>query len=436
MSKKKGSKKRIKTNTIISPNEKKGLVYYLQYMRYVLPVFLLIISYFFFQNTFKESEVNEIYTLKNTIALYLLLFSIGIAIIFILFYKWWKVILFNWVFLFVLVSAVEGYVRMTNLKNVLSYTELNGDYFFTDYSYHNQMLKRRNAENLLYLHSKDKTYIDNKTEFTFEYPLDEFGANNCPSCTKETTKLRILTLGDSFTFGIGASREKSWPNQLDSILSIYKENEVAVCNIGFSATDPIYMLDIFKNKLNAVYQPNILLVSINDSDINDIITRGGMNRYNGGGPLVQKPDWLPWYASSIIFRLFKLTFDDIDPNLLIKKEEIDQLNLRAFDELFEAMIQFKTLAYINNQKLIFIYNPNYQEYLYDYRSLMDIINEARNMGMEVIDIRDYFTYRGVSKENVMNYYWEKDFHNNALGYQLWAEGVYEYLNIKGYLNTP
>jgi lysophospholipase L1-like esterase len=65
---------------------------------------------------------------------------------------------------------------------------------------------------------------------------------------------------------------------------------------------------------------------------------------------------------------------------------------------------------------------------------MDIINEARNMGMEVIDLRDYFTYKGMNKDNVMKYYWTKDFHNNALGYQLWAEGVYDYLNFKGYLN--
>ena len=284
------------------------------------------------------------------------------------------------------------------------------------------------------MHSKDKIYIDNKTEFNFEYQLDEFGSNNCKSCKNQDSKLKILTMGDSFTFGIGAQSSKSWPNQLDSILEI-NNREIGVCNVGFSATDPIYMLDIFRNKINEVYKPNLLLVSFNDSDIYDIIIRGGMNRYHGGGPLVEKPSWLPWYASSMIFRLVKLNFNDIDPNLLIEKDKIDELNLRAFDALFESMLQFKTQAYINNQKLVFIYNPNYQEYLYDYRSLVDIINEARNMGMDVINIRDYFNYKGVNKENAMNYYWEKDFHNNALGYQLWAEGVYEYLNAKGYLNT-
>jgi lysophospholipase L1-like esterase len=194
------------------------------------------------------------------------------------------------------------------------------------------------------------------------------------------------------------------------------------------------MLDIFRNKFNELYQPNILLVSINDSDINDIITRGGMDRYHGGGALVERPKWLPWYASSMIFRLYKLTIDDVDPNLLIEKNKIDELNLKAFDALFEAMIQFNTNAYINNQKVVFIYNPNYQEYLYDYKSLMDIINEARNMGMDIIDLRDYFNYKGVNKDNVMDYYWTKDFHNNELGYQLWAEGVYDYLSFKGYLN--
>jgi lysophospholipase L1-like esterase len=136
----------------------------------------------------------------------------------------------------------------------------------------------------------------------------------------------------------------------------------------------------------------------------------------------------------MIFRLYKLTIDDVDPNLLIEKNKIDELNLKAFDALFEAMIQFNTNAYINNQKVVFIYNPNYQEYLYDYKSLMDIINEARNMGMDIIDLRDYFNYKGVNKDNVMDYYWTKDFHNNELGYQLWAEGVYDYLSFKGYLN--
>lgn len=435
MSKKKNLKTPIQPNVVVIPEEEKNWSFYLKYLRYILPILFLIFSYLYYKNTFEQSEISEIYTLKNTIALYLFIFNIGIAIIFILLYKWRKVILFNWVIIFSLIILTEGYVRMTNMKNVLSYTELNSNYFFTDYSFHSQMLKKRNQGDLLYLHSKEKVYTDNKTEFTFEYPLNEFGANNCKSCNNQQAKLKILTLGDSFTFGMGAPAKKSWPNQLDSILSINKGNEISVCNIAFPATDPIYMLDIFKNKLNDVYHPNLLLVSFNDSDINDIITRGGMDRYHGGGPLVERPKWLPWYASSIIFRLYKLTIDDVDPNLLIEKDKIDDLNTKAFDALFEAMIQFNTNSYINNQKVIFIYNPNYQEYLYDYKSLMDIINEARNMGMEVIDLRDYFTYKGVNKDNVMDYYWTKDFHNNELGYQLWAEGVYDYLNFKGYLST-
>jgi lysophospholipase L1-like esterase len=435
MSKKNKNIKKASPTNVVTPNkEVKSSKSFSHYLRFILPALLLIISYIFFQNTFAESEINEIFTLKNTVSLYLLIFSIGIAIIFILLYKWRKVILFNWVIIFFLIIITEGYVRMTNMKNVLSYTELNSNYFFTDYSFHSQMLKKRSQGDLLYLHNKNKSFIDNKTEFTFEYPLNEFGANNCKSCNNQQAKLKILTLGDSFTFGMGAPSNKSWPDQLDSIIAINKKDNVAVCNIATSGTDPIYMLDIFRNKFNELYQPNILLVSINDSDINDIITRGGMNRYQGGGPLVKKPNWLPLYASSMIFRLFKLTFNDIDPNLLIEKDKIDELNIQAFDALFETMLQFKTEAYIHNQKLIFIYNPNYQEYLYDYKSLMDIINEARNMGMEVIDLRDYFTYKGMNKDNVMKYYWTKDFHNNALGYQLWAEGVYDYLNFKGYLN--
>ncbi len=138
MSKKnKNNKKAIPTN-VVTP---KSL---LQYLRFFLPILLLIFCYVFFQNTFAKSEVNEIYTLKNTVALYLFLFSIGIAIIFILLYKWWKVFLFNWVIIFSLIIITEGYVRMTNMKRVLSYTELNSNYFFTDYSFHSQMLKKRN----------------------------------------------------------------------------------------------------------------------------------------------------------------------------------------------------------------------------------------------------------------------------------------------------
>jgi hypothetical protein len=152
MSKKnKNIKKTSPTNVVTPKNELKSPKSFSHYLRFILPALLLIISYIFFQNTFEKSEINEIFTLKNTVSLYLLIFSIGIAIIFILLYKWRKVILFNWVIIFFLITLTEGYVRMTNMKKVLSYTELNNNYFFTDYSFHSQMLKKRSQGDLALL---------------------------------------------------------------------------------------------------------------------------------------------------------------------------------------------------------------------------------------------------------------------------------------------
>jgi lysophospholipase L1-like esterase len=51
---------------------------------------------------------------------------------------------------------------------------------------------------------------------------------------KRPAELRILALGDSFTFGFGVQLEDSWPQQLEALLRRERANPVEVVNAGFA----------------------------------------------------------------------------------------------------------------------------------------------------------------------------------------------------------
>lgn len=378
--------------------------------------------------TFSKSNISGSYSTVNSWLLYSSLYVIVGFLGLFLKQKARKVFLINWTIVVILITSTEIIFRKTNRGDILNYSEKNQGVFITDMGYYKNSLNRMKDGEVMYNHSSPNSiYYSNTSEFNDTFQLDQFGLNNCKSCLTNKDGFTILITGDSYTFGIGAPQNLSWPNQLDNLFKKNYQLPVRICNLATPGADPAYMYFIYDKIFRKEYDPDLILVSINNSDVKDIMIRGGMERHLKMDMSLNEPRWLPLYASSLVFRSFMQVFKDIDPYLLIPKDEIPSMVFNSYDKLFALMVGFQNEARVLNKKVVFIFNSDYYDVFNRQAELMDIIQEARYQGMHVIDMNEFFLRNGVNESNYTKYYWPVDHHNTSLGYQIWAESVFSYL---------
>ncbi|MFH1063308.1 MAG: GDSL-type esterase/lipase family protein [Candidatus Omnitrophota bacterium] len=78
--------------------------------------------------------------------------------------------------------------------------------------------------------------------------------------------LKVLCLGDSFTYGIGAEFNQSYPAQLEQILQRGINKEVMVINGGISSANSAIVLEKMKTFLKYI-EPDIIIVTTGKNDI-------------------------------------------------------------------------------------------------------------------------------------------------------------------------
>ncbi len=86
--------------------------------------------------------------------------------------------------------------------------------------------------------------------------------------------LRVLAVGDSYTFGAGVAEEAAWPRQLEGAL---RDAGVPaeVINAGTSGYGTLQYLGVVR-RLLPVYQPDVVVVMVTYNDPgNDLATRAG-----------------------------------------------------------------------------------------------------------------------------------------------------------------
>lgn len=337
-------------------------------------------------------------------------------------------LLFTWSAMMVVVLIAEAYLRISNHNNILNYSELNEGYFTTNIIQYQNSLNERNKWNQLYLNIQTNgEYILNKPEYVYRYSLDSLGLNNCKSCYSNNNGPAILTLGDSFTWGMGAAEGKSWPQQLEGILVSKGFGDIRVCNGGVQGSDPVYMLDALKSVYESRFSPDLIILAINPSDIMDIVVRGGMDRYKVNRPAIEHQKWLPFYASSLVFRSYMRTVKKIDPELLIPEELKAPMMYDAYTRLFETIMAIRQYQAIKGKKMVLVYTPIMLDIYNGYSSLRDILSEARMQGIYVVDATEAFLRNGVNANNLDQYFWPMDSHNTEKGYALIAKAISDYL---------
>ncbi len=252
---------------------------------------------------------------------------------------------------------------------------------------------------------------------------------------KNVNEFRIIGLGDSFTEGDGADADSTWLKFLERSLSKYPiKKQLTYINAGVCGSDPFFEFVLLKERL-LKYKPDVVLLAVNNSDIYDILIRGGMERFRPDGTIKYNnaPWWEPIYACSRIARLF---FHALGYNKLFVKNNDCRL-IKSKEKIIETLELFKILAKENKFDLIIIFHPDKTDVLLKQLKLNDVYQKLFcEKQLSIFNMLDYFaTHEKIDSSNYAQYYWVKDGHHNAKGYAAFARGVEWKLKEMGIMDS-
>lgn len=241
---------------------------------------------------------------------------------------------------------------------------------------------------------------------------------------KSANAFRILFLGDSFTFGIGASEGNGFVEALAKHFETRKGTvQVEVMNAGTPGSDPVFHLQVLKRQM-LKYKPDLVVMLLNDSDIEDLSRRGGIERFNESGFLKERerPWFAPLFRHSMLVRgvfmgLLKYSWDMISPEEQILRREM------AVSELIKAGVDFLKIAQDEKFEHLVLFHPYPNRFsvglLQEMHQVADGFTQA---GVRNADITKLMTDQ-MPKDKWLEYYWPIDLHFNDKGYLIMANAV-------------
>jgi len=284
-------------------------------------------------------------------------------------------------------------------------------------------------------HPPNLRYIRENAEFSYSVSINNEGLRDrSHPVKKEDGELRILCLGDSFTQGVGASFEHTWPQQLAGILP-RAGHRVRIINGGMEGSDLYFMYRLLKTRL-LKYRPDIVVVALNTTDLDEYLMRGGMERFLPGGKLQfnNGPWWQPLYASSYLVRHVIHALLGYD-RMLLTSAEAKRVRRTAEEELGVVLQRFKALSSEAGFKLLVAFQPMAGEVDNGRLEMDGLMRRLQKEGrIPLVDLLGYFMHEaGVSKVNSSEYFWPMDSHNTPKGYGVVAKGIAAKLQELGWV---
>lgn len=246
-----------------------------------------------------------------------------------------------------------------------------------------------------------------------------------PPLAKPENVVRVIGIGDSYTQGVGIRKgEKHYPGHLESIMNRSLpegSSKVVECiNLGISDFDPVHELEILE-KYGLDYKPDFVIMLINDSDLINLRTRGGLNRrdprrrqrIDAVRSRLRRREIL--YRYSRIFRIVSHGLFGYDRTLIDPHRKSPLLDHQVEVELVEIARWFIETGKENSfVPVVFVLNL-FESSEYPLKSLYHSLKEADCIAL-------YWPLFREKHKNAL--FWKQDFHLNTRGYERVAEKIY------------
>jgi lysophospholipase L1-like esterase len=249
------------------------------------------------------------------------------------------------------------------------------------------------------------------------------------SAEKSPNEIRIIALGDSFTDGTGAPYESAWPRILERELASAKPGRpITVVNAGIGGSDVCFEYVLLRDRLLAL-SPDLVIVAVNTTDVDDIVRRGGMERFRADGSTVyarQPPSWEWLFAISFITRHVAQGVFHVDW-LLMGKEERQIAEQQAALTILDTLRDFRALSTAKGFDLIIVLHPGHVREIAEKRFSSQFSRVVETLaaegGFTAIDLLSFYLEQGLMTEAPSDYFWPIDLHHNAAGYEIMGKAI-------------
>jgi hypothetical protein len=270
-------------------------------------------------------------------------------------------------------------------------------------------------------HGRNVQRVNQSAEFAIECNTNGDGVRDMQHPVEAPDGVyRIVVLGDSFVEGVGAEREGSWTAQLEGLLRA-QNHPVEIFNAGVSGSDPCFGYQLLADRF-LVYRPDLVVFSLNSSDIDDTLTWGGMERFqaNGTTRALPLPRLEPLYRRSHLFRLIAHRVMLRDSNLRSLKRVFHE-RYEAQLKLVEALVAARDLGRVHGFEVLVFLHPVPHEIFSDRVIFYEPFTLAlQQEGLETFDLFGPLREKlGGRRQD--SFSWLIDGHYNECGYSAMAE---------------
>lgn len=320
-------------------------------------------------------------------------------------------------FLFITVLS-ELFLRVIGTYFTLSERQSFGQY--------NSVREREHIQSWLWVHHPNEMIKVDRPEFLFQRKTNSNGLSD-KEFEIEKSVFRIIGIGDSFTEGYGIQADSTWLKQLERKMNrIDSIPRVEVWNAGVGGSDFVYGYMLLNTRL-LEYYPDLVILSINSSDVFDIGFRGGFERFKDDDTVgVPPPSWEWIYMLSHVTRLIVHSLLNYSEYLI--PNQIHEQNRARFVEIAnETVSKFIVLSKVYDFDVVVVIQPvlsDFQLNEYALSEFTDFVHGLDSMNVHCIFLKDYFEQLGVdSYEKATQYYWPLDGHFNQKGYEVYGNCV-------------
>lgn len=259
----------------------------------------------------------------------------------------------------------------------------------------------------------------------FRYVINELGYRERSMPLHSTSAQRIFVIGDSFTEGNGTDYHRSWTRCLErSVKKVQPDTKFFVC--GISGLDPHFAWVALKEQLLA-FQPTHVITTVNDSDFDEQIIRGGYSRFqiNGSVQYHPSPWFLPIYEFSHIVRMVAHELFEYD-YYLIRRNDRKTQRAEVADSLAQCLRDMNQLCIENNVKFMTVIHPVPHKICFESEEVKSEVLALDSHSFNFPVIRLYEPLKqAMTGPDCTTFHWKMDSHFNGKGYQLFANLAYE-----------
>lgn len=332
------------------------------------------------------------------------------------------------VLFWVVVFLAGAELLLRQLCSYCTWTESNNGWFVSPYAI--------NEDSWYMLRQKNAVLSYDQAEFDYEIRTNSLGFRDVEHpVNKPVGEYRILALGDSFTEGQGAPFSETGLSVLQRNLNhLNGMYSYRVMVAGVASSDPFYEYRVLLDKL-LVYQPDLVMMIINGSDVMDVLRRGGEERFlpNGRVKGVEPPaPALAWLYEHSHFARFVMSEAFDYTYLLVTKSERGRRVTAAQDKMKALILKIDGLLQDQGIEFVLVVLPserdiesNAYEELRNQQGLLDF---CHSNGVATIEVKPYFIEQLANGNSELNdLFWPKDFHFTPLGYRYMGEAIQQEL---------